>query len=232
MNVSRTGLTGALLLTALAATGCAPAVERLDGQAAPAGITTPTTSTPAATPAVTTPAGTPPAGTTPAGTTTSGTTTSGAPSRSPSASTVLPPRFRLVLGPDGLGGLRLRMTREQAEATGMIEGYEVEDFIGNCGVSRLRGFGNTVYFTPGLGLSSIHAPDGVRTPEGIRAGSTVKELKAAYPTWEAILTGDDDAHDYGWVDTPGNSKNAYRIDVKGGKVRSIALATEGQKCIE
>jgi hypothetical protein len=220
MRVNRIGLTGALLLAALTATGCAPDVERLDGQAAPAGITTPATTPPTTAPptsaATTTPSSAPPK----------------SPSRSSSPPEVLPPQFRLVLGPAGLDGLNLRMTREQAEKTNMIEGYEVEDFTANCGVSRLRGFGGTVFFTPGLGLSSINAPDGVRTPEGIRIGSTVEEVKAAYSDWEPILTGDDNAQDYGWVDVPGKSEDGYRIDVKNGKVTSIALAAEGQKCIE
>ncbi|GIE34659.1 hypothetical protein Ait01nite_077040 [Actinoplanes italicus] len=137
-----------------------------------------------------------------------------------------------MLGPNGLGGLKLRMTPEQAEATGLIEGYEVEDFTGNCGVARLRTTGDNVHFTPNLGLSGIEAPDGVRTPEGIRTGSTVNEVKAAYPNWEAILTGDDNARDYGWVKAPGGSGSSYRIDVNDGKVSSVILTTEGQKCVE
>ena len=77
---------------------------------------------------------------------------------------------------------------------------------------------------------AIH-PDLMRTMAK-RAGSTVKEVKAAYPTWEAILTGDDDARDYGWVKAPGNSRSSYRIDVDNGRVSSVILTTEGQKCVE
>jgi hypothetical protein len=221
MGANGIRLTGALLLTALTATGCSPDVERLDGQAAPAGVTTHATTPPTTTPPTTAAATTAPAAP----------STAASPSSSPSSS---PRTFqqRLVLGPAGLGGLKLRMTRERAEGTGLIEGYEVEDFTGNCGVARLRSTGDTVYFTPGLGLSGIYAPDGVRTPEGIRVGSPVTEVKAAYPTWKAIVTGDDNAQDWGWVDVPGSSDDGYRIDVKGGKVTSIVLAAEGQKCIE
>jgi hypothetical protein len=37
-------------------------------------------------------------------------------------------------------------------------------------------------------LSSIDAPDGVRTPQGIRIGSTLKELQQTYPAWEDLGT--------------------------------------------
>jgi hypothetical protein len=207
MNVDRIRLAGVLLLTGLMAGACSPGVERLDGQAAPAGIAAPSTPPPATTAASTTKPST-------------------SPSSSPSTSKASPIQQRLVLGPDGLGGLKLRMTREQAEATGLIEGYEVEDFTGNCGIARLRSTGDGVHFTPGLGLSSIDAPDGVRTPQGIRIGSTLNELQQTYPSWEDLGTG------YGWVKVPGNSRNSFRIDVRNSKVSYITLTTEGQKCVE
>jgi hypothetical protein len=199
----------ALVITGLLTGGCTSGVEPLDGQAAPTGAAAPAS-------APTSPAATSPAA---------------PPATSPaSLPSVSPPAATPVLGPDGLGRLKLLMTRKQAEATRLIEGYRVEDFTGNCGVAELVDRGSTVYFTPGLGLSSINAPDGVRTPQGIRVGSAISDVQRAYPDWEEILGGGDTG--YGWADVPGSDGTMYRIDVRDGKVTDIALTAEGQKCIE
>ncbi|RZU49064.1 hypothetical protein EV385_0799 [Krasilnikovia cinnamomea] len=214
--MTRTRLAGVVLVGALAVAGCDDGPRRLDGNAAPAGGSPPTSAalapsalapsapgSPAPAPSTTPPAAGP------------------KPSTSPAA---------LVLGPQGLGALKLGMTLEQARATGMIVGYKVEDFTGHCGISKLRGTNATVFFTPGLGLSSIDMYGGIRTPEGIRLGSSIDGVRKAYPDWEEIVGGGDTG--YGWADTPGNRKAGYRIDVRKGKVDGVALALEGQKCIE
>jgi hypothetical protein len=227
MNKKTIRLAVPLLLIGLTATGCGNDMERLDGLATPAGAPSPSR------PASAAPIGSPTApSATPATPATSASTSRGTPATPATSKTTTKSTSsnNLVLGPRGLGGLTLGMTRRQAEATSLIEGYEVEDFTGNCGISHLRTTGDTVYFTPGLGLSNITAPDGVRTPEGIRVGSTIKELQRAYPDWEEVLGGGDSG--YGWVEVPGHSKNSYRIDVRDGKVSSVVLSTEGQKCVE
>ncbi|WP_127506493.1 hypothetical protein [Actinoplanes solisilvae] len=207
----RTRLATVLLCTALAMTACNnQGPQKLDGAARPDGVSL------APSPSATTAPPAPPTSTSPS----ASTSTSVRPSKSASSS---PKTTPTVLGPSGFGALKLGMTRKQAEATGMITGYETENFTGNCGVAKLRPGGATVYFTPGMGLSSIGAYGRVRTPKGIKLGSTVTALKKAYPTWEDAIG--DGQTGYGWADH-------YRFDVRDGKVTSFSLTAEGQRCIE
>ena len=212
-------ISAVLLGTALAAAACAGGPQHVDGFAQPAGAATipPASATATPAPATSAPTSTP---ATPATSAATGTSPTGTASSEPAASTrpVTP-----LLGPNGLGELQLGMSRAEAEATGLITGYRVEDFTGNCGVSKIRGTDATVYFTPGLGLSSIAAYGSVRTPRGIRLGSTVAAVRKAYPDWDFAIG--DEKNGWGWVDH-------YRIDVKDGKVSYLALAAEGQRCIE
>jgi hypothetical protein len=207
-------LAGVLLLTTLVATGCGAGPQRLDGEAQPAGAasTGPAPYTQTAAPSPVAPST---ATTSPASRPATGPATPTATRR-----TTRPP---VVLGPDGFGALKLGMSRSEAEATGMISGYRIEDFGANCGISKLRGTDSTVFFTPGLGVSSIDAAPGVRTPEGIRLGSTMSAVQRAYPDWELAVGGGDTG--WGWA-------GHYRIDVKNGKVTYLTLATEGQRCVE
>ncbi|MEV4702756.1 hypothetical protein [Actinoplanes sp. NPDC049316] len=219
-TVRAIAIMGAALGMALM-TGCTNGVEQTGGIAAPAGEP-PSSSAPAA-PGTATPSATP--SRTPAPPSPSPTTAS--PAGSQPARTATAPR---VLGPFGLGALRLGMTREQAEATGMIQGYRVEDFTGSCGIAKVRGTTATVFFTPGLGLSNIDMYGSVRTPEGIRLGSSMSAVQRAYPDWEEVLGGGDNG--YGWAVTPGNGQAKYRIDVKDARVTSVDLSLKGQKCVE
>ena len=122
------------------------------------------------------------------------------------------------------------MTPEQAEATGLTEGYEIENVGVNCGMSKVKGTSAAVFFTPGLGLSSIDMYGSVRTPQGIRLGSTMRAVQDAYPDWEEIIGGGDTG--YGFAKVPGNGQAKYRIDVRDAKVTYVALTYEGQRCIE
>lgn len=199
-----------LICAALWTTGCARP-QRVDGDARPAGaqlsVSKPSSSSPA--PPTTSPSAPAPV-------------SSSAPAHKPSKA----PKKPTVLTPAGLGALKLRMTRKEAEATGMITGYKVEDFGYRCGIAHLRGSGATVYFTPGLGLSSIAASDGVRTPEGIRLGSTVAAVKKAYPDWREV-TADSEVNGYGWTD-----HDHYRIEIRDGKVSSLVATAQGLTCVE
>ncbi|GID49034.1 hypothetical protein Aca07nite_63090 [Actinoplanes capillaceus] len=139
-----------------------------------------------------------------------------------------------MLGPRGLGKLRLGMTVEEARATGMITGYHVEDYLHNCGAADFKA-GNGkggVHFTPNeLGLSNIYAYGGISTPEGIRLGSTYTAVKKAYPDF--VFSIDDRATEgNGIADTPGNSKAHYSITIDDGKVTALGLEVKGQLCQE
>ncbi|MBW6438609.1 hypothetical protein KZ829_33275 [Actinoplanes hulinensis] len=205
----KVGLAAVMVAAAFVVGGCGQDVERLDGAAAPDGVGATSPS-----PSVT-------------------------PSPSPSVSSASPKPSRtsaapLVLGPRGLGELRLGMTVKEAQATGMITGYHVEDYLHNCGIAEFKA-GNGkggVSFTPNeVGLSNIYAYGSIGTPEGIRLGSTYTAVKKAYPDF--VFTIDDRATEgNGIADTPGNSKAHYSITIDDGKVTALGLDAEGQLCQE
>lgn len=135
-----------------------------------------------------------------------------------------------MLGPSGLGALQLGMTRRQAEATGLIEGWEVADYLAKCGISQVKGTDAEVFTDPDRGVSYITLYGTVRTPEGIRLGSSLGAVRAAYPDWDFAL-GDSDSGS-GGVPAPGNSRARYGIDITDGKVSHLALASDDQRCID
>lgn len=127
-----------------------------------------------------------------------------------------------VIGPDGLGDLRLGMSRAEIEAAGATVG---------------RGEGCTGFTAPGYrpregavdgwvseryGLVGISARPGVRTPEGIGLGSTASQVAAAYPDAQSAGTG----LTYVRV-SPGVS---YSIGIVDRTVVSLALVLDKQDC--
>ncbi|MDQ0378053.1 hypothetical protein [Amycolatopsis thermophila] len=88
---------------------------------------------------------------------------------------------RAVLGPTGYGKLRLGMTFDEAKATGMLAGAGTAP--DQCATYRLtEGTGNiaSVTISPSGGVVAFTAT-GARTPENTGTGSTVAELRNAYP---------------------------------------------------
>ena len=195
----------AVIGLALAA-GCTSGVQRVEAEAAPAGVA----ASPSAVP--------PPA--------TSPTPAPSSPGPG-TASKPVPGRPKLELGPSGLGTLKLGMTAEQALATGMVvtDKETVEPGVVCGSAFRLRGVpypgGNVLYATH-LGIAIIPAYGRVATPEKIRIGSSVAAVRKAYPDWR----------DGGFADAPGDSKAAYRFDTDGGKVTGIELLlkSQGKNC--
>jgi hypothetical protein len=88
----------------------------------------------------------------------------------------------LVLGPTGIGKLRLGMSEQEASATG--EARMSPDWkSGNtstCGIETVNGV--TIHFSRHHGLAVLSGPEQTHTPEGMRAGASVAEVAAAYPT--------------------------------------------------
>lgn len=128
-------------------------------------------------------------------------------------------------GPYGYGGVRLGMTLKQAQATrtiakkldgGQCSGWDLKAHpTGRDSVG--------LYISKKLGVAVIGAPKGVETPEGIKVGSTMKQVKKAYPRLDT--TGN-----YPVAVVPGNPKALYYFLSYRGKVHELALALKNQDC--
>jgi hypothetical protein len=86
-----------------------------------------------------------------------------------------------VLGPDGIGRLKLGMTEEQANATGEVR-VSADWKSGTKSTCNVLTFDDaSVQFSRTHGLALVGAPPQVSTAEGIRAGAGLTEVLAAYP---------------------------------------------------
>jgi hypothetical protein len=136
-----------------------------------------------------------------------------------------------VLGPTGLGALQLGMSREQAQATGLVQPFRNEPNSDQClWRSELTdapvGTG-LVLHSETLGIATIDAYAGVHTPEGISIGSSLADVKAAYPGFEAH---GESGHT--GVGVPGNDQAGYRIAYADSKVVELTLQYSNQGCYE
>ncbi|TQS21629.1 hypothetical protein FLW16_39245 [Microbispora sp. KK1-11] len=130
-----------------------------------------------------------------------------------------------TFGPYGYGGVRLGMTLKQAEATRKIVKKLDE---GQCSGWDLKAHPTGrdavgLYISKKLGVALIEAPKGVKTPEGIKVGSTMKQVKKAYPRLDT--TGN-----YPVAAVPGNTKALYYFLSQRGKVYELGLALKNQDC--
>lgn len=165
---------------------------------------------------------------------TTGTPASSTPSASPSPSarpSSSATTTALVLGPNGLGSLKLGMSREQATATGMLRPFA--DYRHECALAQLRPApadkGN-VNHSRTLGIATIDAYGSITTPEGARIGMSSADMLRIYPGWTAA---DGDAtNGRGFAKTPGNSKAVYRIESVKGIVVQLTLQYANQNCYE
>jgi hypothetical protein len=140
-----------------------------------------------------------------------------------------------VLGPDGLGPLKLGMTQEQASATGLVDRWPAgTDCELNTFLKAAPGDGNggRVYLDDKRGVQIIEGYPGIRTPEGVGIGTSRAELFKAYPSWRNVSEEDPHADGRGLVVVPGNSKAHYRIVTEGGKVTELTLQYRDQTCYE
>jgi hypothetical protein len=197
-------------------------LARSDG--GPATDPTPTVSTEAPTPSTATPA---PATTAPPS------SPAATPTAAPEADSAAP-----VLGPDGLGSLKLGMTRDQAEATGLVEPFRNEPSSTQClWSSALTGAPageGTVLHSETLGVATIDAYPGVQTPEGITFGSSLAAVESAYPGLVLHDPGFDQNSrtGRGYAPVPGNSEAVYRIVFDDATVVALTLQYGRQDCYE
>jgi hypothetical protein len=225
----RTTVLGSILLPAvLLAAGCSARVPRAGGPAGPVTASPTVSSAPTAVPSQPTTASpaTAPATTAPA------TSASPAPTHGVTSSRV----SAKVLGPYGLGPLKLHMSSEQASATGLIDGWQEGLVPWGCRLqAHLLGGDNEalVGYDDKDGVEVITAYPGISTPQGIHDGSTKAQLIKAYPDWtsfEGRDSGHPQADGRGDVFVPGNHKAVYEIVTAGGRVTSLVMYSISQMC--
>ncbi|MBO3749826.1 hypothetical protein J5X84_27410 [Streptosporangiaceae bacterium NEAU-GS5] len=132
-------------------------------------------------------------------------------------------------GPFGYGGLKLGLSAKKAKATKKIvrvKGDAVDHKYCTGWTLKRHGKGPVdLYISKKLGVAVIFAPKGVKTPQGIKIGSTLKQVKKAYPKLETH-PGENP-----YADAPGNSKAYYYFNMYKGKVYELSLVLRGQDCI-
>jgi hypothetical protein len=90
---------------------------------------------------------------------------------------------QLVLGPTGIGKLRLGMTEQEAAATGDATRSTDRKSKDSTKCSVEEAYGVTIHFSRDHGIVGLAGPpERTRTPEGIGAGATAADITAAYPT--------------------------------------------------
>ncbi|WP_214319933.1 hypothetical protein [Nonomuraea sediminis] len=135
-----------------------------------------------------------------------------------------------TLGPYGYGDVKLGMTAKQAKATGaVVEKNGDSSGEGPCSGWDLKKFPTGkdyvgIYISKKYGVVLIAAGKGVKTPEGIRIGSTGKQLKAAYPHIKK------DVHGFYDIKVPGNKKAYYSFTVEHAKVTDFNIVANNQDC--
>ena len=163
--------------------------------------------------------------------------TGGAPTNEPgsSASVVVPPpkvNFTVV-GPYGVGALRLGQSFEDAKATGQLR-FGDELVYPPCTAYRMIVDGREIGFAyislpeSGNQVELLTGYDGARTPEGAAPGWTAKQVAAVYPAFDAAAAA---ATGYGSVAVPGNPDAAYQFWFEtDGTMSGFNLRRDGQPC--
>lgn len=139
-----------------------------------------------------------------------------------------------VIEPSSYGKLTIGMTRSQAMATGMIQSSSWT--TGDCtfhsfypGVQAT--YGNYVVISDKYGVVDITPPPAakVHTPAGVGIGSTIAQLKAAYP---AVTQGGMGYEKFWTIPVP-NTDNIYTfvVDAKTNRVNQTYLLKQHEDCV-
>ncbi|GGN69518.1 hypothetical protein GCM10010112_35120 [Actinoplanes lobatus] len=195
-------------------TGCANTPQTVTGEAKPAGVASPS---PSVSPSPSEPA------------------------LSPSPSSPSTKSAALVFGPTGVGKLKIGMSVADAVAIGELKSSDVpEEGCGYSAVKVAKPKVAKVNYSTDRGIVAIPAWGRIATPEGIRIGSTLAQVKAAYPDfeWRNVedlpeeafeADGNGDAFS-GWDDEYKNVH--YRFRFNNGKLTELGLEHDKQNCYE
>ena len=144
------------------------------------------------------------------------------------------PAKKVVLGPDGLGELKLGMPMDRAVQTGLLAGEAGDDGLEGCNTDftpKAAGDAEApVFFDGERGLVSLTAFPGAATPETVELGSSSAAVRKAYPDFGIITGPGEDGR--GWAQVPGNDKAVYNITIVDGKVAHLNLQSRDQGCYE
>lgn len=137
-----------------------------------------------------------------------------------------------MLGPRGLGKLKIGMTVKAADATGEIDASGTG--CGSAPLKSARDADVSVMYSD-RGLIYIPAYGRIATPEGIRIGSTLKQVKNAYADFiihtidEEGFTGNGRAY-AGRED--GYDGVHYAFFFQDGKLDRLGLQHDEQNCYD
>ncbi|MEV4896708.1 hypothetical protein AB0K48_45845 [Nonomuraea sp. NPDC055795] len=134
-----------------------------------------------------------------------------------------------TLGPYGVGALKLGMSAKRAKATGKIV-LKRSAPHGGCSGWDLKAHPtgkNSVglYISKKRGVAVVFAGKGMRTPEGIGIGSTMRQVRRAYPKVRTPRGLNP------YVTVPGNSRAYYTFFVDKGRLEQLSIAVMWQDCV-
>ncbi|MCP3799613.1 hypothetical protein NLX83_10130 [Allokutzneria sp. A3M-2-11 16] len=136
-----------------------------------------------------------------------------------------------VIGPHGLGRLSLGMTEADAVATGLIKANSKEKSEDGCrgynyADETVRHGYYSLLFSDKHGLVRLEARRGTKTPEGIRIGSSVRDVERVYTAskmWHGAV-GER------ITDVPGNPDANYWLIVRDDVLTEVRLELKEQDC--
>ncbi|MEV8510729.1 hypothetical protein [Dactylosporangium sp. NPDC051484] len=135
-----------------------------------------------------------------------------------------------VLGPNGLGALKLGMTKEQVIATGLVTG--LTGTSAGCSAGHLKGAPN------GLGLVVVSDIQGVvaieasgpavHTPEGVHLDMPRAEMQRKAIDWGGPKNEDG----MGYSRVAGNERAHYLMEISVGRITLLTLQYIRQDCYD